>query len=199
MRRTSSSASWSSARTIRLRPRRIIESNLSVKRSSVIALVLGALVSAIVIALHATGVTLPLEATAMSLLSRGAQNTKVVSVKAQYALVIALSIGVTWLVLKSSRRKKLGWPLGILAVELIAVAWVCLLYHVFFQPLPSLLALGLGYVTASGYAAFGGRVKPGTARELFTGRVSNEKIAELPAADFAREPKSYEVTAVVCD
>jgi adenylate cyclase len=170
-----------------------------VKRSSVVAPILGVLVSAIVIALHATGVTLPLEATAMSLLARGDQTTRVVGIKAQYALVLALSLGVTWLVLKSSRRKRLGWPLGILAVELIAVAWVCLLYHVFFQPLPALLAVALGYVTATGYVAFGGRVKPGTARELFAGRLSDERIAELPAGDFLREAKAYEMTAVVCD
>ncbi len=170
------------------------------KRSSIIALVLGALVSAIVIALHATGVTLPLEETMMSLLPGGQQTTKVVGVKAQYAIVIALSIGVVWLVSKSARRKRLGWPLAIFAVELIAVSWVCLLYHVFFQPLPSLLAVGLGFITGSGYAAFGGRVKPGTAPEqLFTGRLSSEQIAQLPPGDVAREARSYEITAVVCD
>ena len=169
------------------------------KRSSIIALSLGALVSAIVIALHVTGVTLPLEEMMMSLLPGGQQTTKVVGVKAQYAIVIALSVGVVWLVSKSSRRKRLGWPLAIFAVELIAVSWVCLLYNVFFQPLPSLLAIGLGFITGSGYAAFGGRVKPASAPELFTGRLSAEQIAQLPPGDVAREAKSYEITAVVCD
>ena len=168
------------------------------KRSSIVALILGAVVSAIVIALHATGVTLPLEATAASLIARG-ETTKVFSVKAQYALVVALSLGVAWLGIKSSRRNRLRWPLGILAFELIAVSWVCVLYHVFFQPLPSLLAIGLSYVAAHGYAAYGGRVRPGTARELFAGRLSDEKIAELPDGGPITEAKSYEVTAVVCD
>ncbi len=169
------------------------------QRSSVIVLVLGALVSAMVIALHATGVTLPLEETMTSLLGRGQQTTKIVGVKAQYALVIALSIGVTWLVAKSSRRNRLGWPLGILAAELIAVSWVCLLYGVFFQPLPSLLAVGLGFITSTGYAVFAGRPKPGITPEIFTGSLSAEHIAQLPPDEIAREAKTYEITAVVCD
>lgn len=170
------------------------------KRSSVIALVLGAIVSALVIALHATGVTLPLEQMAMTLLAHGGEETtKVVSVKVQYALVIVLSLGVVWLVLKSSRRRQLDWPVGILALELIAATWVCALYHVFFQPLPSLLALGLSLVTAHGYAAFGGRVNFGSVRELFAGRVSEKTVEVLPPGDFAPEAKSYEATAVVCD
>ncbi len=169
------------------------------KRSSIIALVLGAVVSAIVIALHATGVTLPLEETMTSLLLRGQQTTKIVGVKMQYALVFALSLGVVWLVVKSSRRRQLGWPLGILAVEVIALSWVCLLYQVFFQPLPSLLAVGLGFVTAIGYVAFGGRAKPSMTREVFTGRLFHERIAQLPPGVMANEAKSYEITAVVCD
>ncbi len=169
------------------------------KRSSIIALVLGAVVSAIVIALHATGVTLPLEETMTSLLLRGQQTTKIVGVKMQHALVFALSLGVVWLVVKSSRRRQLGWPLGILAVEVIALSWVCLLYQVFFQPLPSLLAVGLGFVTAIGYVAFGGRAKPSMTREVFTGRLFHERIAQLPPGGMANEAKSYEITAVVCD
>jgi adenylate cyclase len=170
-----------------------------VKRSSIIALVLGAVVSAIVIALHATGVTLPLEETMTNLLLRGQQATKIVGSKTQYALVPALSLGVVWLVVKSSRRRQLGWPLGILAVEVIALSWVCLLYQVFFQPLPSLLAVGLGFVTASGYVAFGGRAKPSMTRDVFMGRLFQERIAQLPPTGMANEAKSYEVTAVVCD
>ncbi|MDQ6626785.1 MAG: hypothetical protein M3Y69_11715 [Verrucomicrobiota bacterium] len=167
------------------------------KRSSIIALILGAIVSAIVIVLHATGVTLPLEEAAMSLLVRGRETPKVFGLKAQYALMIAVSFGVVWLVSKTSNRKRLGWPLGILAVELIAAAWVSALYHVFFQPVPALLALGLGFVAAYGYAAFGGKLS--FRREMFAGRVSEKVVEVLPAGDFAAAAMTYEVTAVVCD
>lgn len=171
------------------------------KRSSVVALILGVVVSAIVIALHATGVTLPLEEWAMSLVSRDHSATKVVGVKMQYALVIILSLGVTWLVVKSSHRKRLGVPIAILAVELIALAWVGLLYHVFFQPLPSLLAIGLGVVTANGYAAYGGRSRKGVAHDFFTGRLSDENVSKISTGErrFDTAAKSHEVTAVVCD
>lgn len=167
------------------------------KRSSIIALILGAVVSAIVIALHAVGVTVPLEEAAMNLLLRGQETTKGVGVKAQQALVVLVSFGVVWLVAKTSNRKRLGWPLGILAIELIAAAWVCGLYHVFFQPIPALLALGLGFVAAYGYAKFGGKIS--FRREMFAGRVSEKVVEVLPAGDFAADAKTYEVTAVVCD
>lgn len=171
------------------------------QRSSIVALILGAVVSAIVIALHATGVTLPLEEWAMSLLSRSETTTKVVGVKAQYALVALLSLGVTWLVVKSSQRKRLALPLMILALELMAVTWVCLLYHVFFQPLPSLLAVGLGLVTANGYAAYGGRSRTGVAHDFFTGRLSDDHVSKISSGErpFDTAAKSYEGTAVVCD
>lgn len=167
------------------------------KRSSIIALILGIVVSAIVLALHATGVTLPLEVAAMSLLVRTEETTKVVGLKAQYAIVILISLGVVWLVAKTSNRKRIWWPLAILALELIAAAWVCGLYHVFFQPMPALLALTLSFVAAYGYAKFGGKIS--FRREMFAGRVSEKVVEVLPAGDFAADAKTYEVTAVVCD
>jgi adenylate cyclase len=170
-------------------------------RRSIVALVLGAVVAVLVIALHATGVTLPLEDVLMSMFRGTAGTTRVFGVKAQYALVLLIALGVTWLVVQSTRRQRLVWPLAILAVELLVVAWVCSLYHVFFQPLPALLALGLGVVAANGYAAFAGRSRTGNAYDFFTGRLSDEQLSRITsgAVRFDREPKSYEVTAVVCD
>ena len=171
------------------------------KRRPVIALIVGVLVSALVIALYVGGVTLPLEQATMSLLSRGEATAKVVSVKMQYALVVLLSFAVPWLVLTSTRRKRLGIPIAIFAVELFVVAWVCVLYHIFFQPLPSLLAVVLGFVTANGYAAYGGRSRSGVAYDLFHGRLSDEQVNDLSSGQlpFSREAKTYEVTAIVCD
>ena len=171
------------------------------KRSLVAALIVGAVVSAIVIALHATGITLPLEEAVMSLLIGQQTATKAVGRIAQYAIVIVLAISVAWLVLNSSRRKRLGLPLGILAFELITLAWVCLLYQVFFQPIPSLLAIGLGFVSATGYASFAGRSRSSVTYDLFGGRLSDEQLSRLASGDltFEREPRSYDVTAVVCD
>jgi adenylate cyclase len=170
-------------------------------RRTIVALVLGAIVAAIVIVLHATGVTLALEDALMSLFPGAAATTWVFGVKAQYALVIFVALGATWLVVQSTRRKRLVWPLAIFAIELLVVAWVCSLFRVFFQPLPSLLALGLGVVAGNGYAAFAGRSRKGDAYDFFTGRLSEAQLSRLSSGSlrFDRDPKSYEVTAVVCD
>ena len=171
------------------------------KRSSVAALVIGVLVSAIVIALHAKGVTRPVEQAASSLLAGGELPGKTVGAKLQYGLIVVLSFGVAWLILSSPRRKRLGVPVAILAVELAVIAWVCLLYQVFFQPLPSVLALGLSFVAANGYAAFAGRSRSFIAKDFFRERLSEEQVARVAAGDipFKPEAKSYEATAVVCD
>lgn len=171
------------------------------KRSTIAALVVGALVSAVIIALQVSRVTLPLEEAAMSALSFGQPTTKVVGAKAQYALVVIFSVGVAWILLATSRRKRLGWPLAILAIELVTISWVCLLYQVFFQPLPSLLAIGLSVATANGVAAFSGRSRATPARELFAGRLSEDQASRIASGDlpFESTARTYEATAVVCD
>ncbi len=171
------------------------------KRSLVVALIVGAVVSAIVIVLHATGITMPLEEAVMSLLLGDQTTTKAVGRFVQYAIVIVLAVSVVWLVLNSSKRRRLGWPLGVLALELVTVSWVCLLYQVFFQPIPSLLAVGLGFAGATGYATLAGRSRSSVSSELFNGRVSDEQLSRLVSGDltYDREPRTYEATAVVCD
>lgn len=171
------------------------------QRSLVVTLIVGVVVSAIVIALHATGITLPLEEAVMSLLVGQQTMTRMVGRFGQYLIVLVLALTVVWLVLNTTRRKRLGWPLGILALELITVSWVCLLYQVFFQPVPSLLAIGLGFATATGYANLAGRARSGSADDLFAGRISDEQLSRMASGDLAyvREARSYDVTAVVCD
>ena len=172
------------------------------QRSLVVTLIVGVVVSAIVIALHATGITLPLEEAIMSLLVGQQTMTRMVGRFGQYFIVLVLALTVVWLVLNTTRWKRLGWPLGVLALELITVSWVCLLYEVFFQPVPSLLAIGLGFASATGYASFVGRPRRlATADDLFSGRISDEQLSRMASGDlsYAREARSYDVTAVVCD
>ena len=171
------------------------------QRSLVVTLIVGVVVSAVVIALHATGITLPLEEAVMSLLLGQQTMTKTVGRFGQYAIVILLALSVVWLVLHSSRRKRLGIPLGILAFELVTISWVCLLYQVFFQPIPSLLAVGLAFAGASGYANLAGRSRSTVAYDLFGGRISDEQLSRMRSGDlvYNREPRTYEATALVCD
>lgn len=171
------------------------------KRSTLVALILGVVVSAIVIALHATGLTLSLEEAIMRLILGGQAPANVIGVKTQYLLVVLLSLGACWLVTVSQRRKQLLIPAAIFAVELFLIAWVFLLFQVFFQPVPPVLAVGLSFAAATAYSAFTGRSKSGVARELFRGRVSDERLAQIATGDvrYEPQPKSYEATAVVCD
>jgi adenylate cyclase len=184
-----------------LRLPRKIESNPVVKRSLVATLIIGALVSAIVIGLHAARISVPLENALVSSLPGSEATNRIVSAKLQYPLVVLLAFGAAWLVLTSARRKRLHWPVAILALELIAVAWICSLYRVSFQPLSSVLALALGFLAATGYAVFQNRSRSGMARDLFGGRLSPEQVADIASGDlaFEAEGKTYEATAVVCD
>ena len=120
------------------------------KRSSIATLAVGALVSVLIILLHATHLIAPLERAFMTALAGSQPPAKVVGTGVQCALVVLLSMGVAWLVITSSRRKHLHWPLAILGIELLVISWVCLLYQVSFQPLPSVFAVALGFVTANG-------------------------------------------------
>ena len=171
------------------------------KRSTIAGLVLGVLVSAVVIALHATGMTRPLEQGLMDLVTHGQEPGAIVGSKMQYFLVLLLSLGAAWLVSTSVRRKSVGIVLAVLAVELLVVSWVCMLYNVFFQPLPSILAVALGIGAANGFIAFGRRNRSGVTHDLFHGRLAQEQVRRLTSGElpFKVEAKSYEVTAVVCD
>ena len=137
------------------------------KRSSIAALAVGVLVSAIIIVLHATRLIAPMEGAVMTALAGSQPPAKVVGPSVQYLLVILLSMGVAWLVITSSRSKKLYWPLAILGIELLVISWVFQLYQVSFQPLPSVFAVALGFAAANGYTKYGGRSRSGFARDLF--------------------------------
>jgi class 3 adenylate cyclase len=172
-----------------------------VKRSSIAALVVGVIVAAIVIVLHATRVLVPLEEAFMRAVAGSDAPAHVVPIPLQYLLVLLLSLGVAWLVITSKRRKRLYWPLAVLGVEILLITWVCLLYQVFFQPLPSVFALALGFAAASGYTKFGTHSRSGVAKDLFVGRLSEEQVDRIRSGELAFNPdaKSYEATAVVCD
>ncbi|MGZ5503279.1 MAG: adenylate/guanylate cyclase domain-containing protein [Chthoniobacterales bacterium] len=171
------------------------------KPSSIAALVVGVLVSAIVIALSATHVLRPVEEAFAKMFAGEPIVTSGKGMFFQYALVVVVALTVAWLILNSSRRKRLGWPLAVFALELVAIAWVCQLYQTFFQPLPSLLAVGLSFAAANGYAAFSGVNKSSVARRFFRDRLSDAQLSRLSSGEITFDPeaKIYEATAVVCD
>src|SRR4026208_95025 len=171
------------------------------KRSLITTLIIGLAVAVIVGALHATKVIAGFEAIAAQLVTDYATATRVVGEKWQYVLVLLIALGVTWLSLSNVPRWRAWLLIGLLLVELFGLAWVCSLYRVFFQPAPTVLALVLAVFTAEGWSVLLRRNRSHLIRGLFADRVSNEQFRRLSDGriSFGAEPKTYEVTVVVCD
>ncbi len=171
------------------------------KRASVAALIIGATVSAIVIAARVSGLLLFLEASVFSFLSRFGTFMRPLGEAWQYLLIIVLAIVVSWLTLQTSQRERLCWLLAILLLELATACGVCLLYHIFFQPLPSMLTVILAFAGVASYTAVRDRGRTRVASVLFSERISSRQFARITKGELplASKPTSLETTAVVCD
>src|SRR5205814_9824385 len=90
------------------------------------------------------------ERAAIARISDYAGATRVVSEKWQYVFVPLLALGVAWLVLTSVSRRGMRWLFLVLLIELLGLSWVCSLYRIFFQPLPSVFAVVLAWLVAEG-------------------------------------------------
>src|SRR5437868_4774690 len=120
------------------------------KRPLLSALIVGLVIVGLVLALRAGGVFAGPERAITDLLLRQATATWTVSSSWQYLFVFFLASVVAWMTLRTTRRAQLGAIIAILLVELAGVAWVCSLYRVLFQPLPSLLGAALGFLLPIG-------------------------------------------------
>ena len=174
------------------------------KRSLITTVIIGVAVALIVGALHPTKVIVGFESVAAQLVTDYAAATRVVGEKWQYAIVLVVALGVAWVSL-SNRAGAGRWRtwllIGLLVVELFGLAWVCSLYRVFFQPGPSLLAVVCAVLAVEGWSAFLRRNRSHLIRTLFTDRISNEQFRRLNDGriSFEGEPKTYDVSVVVCD
>jgi len=171
------------------------------KRSLISTLIIGVAVALVVSVLHATKVTLRLEITLAELVSRHASVTRVVSEKWQYVFVLLLALGVAWFSLTSVRQNRIRLLVGVLFIELLGLSWVCSLYGVYLQPLPSIFAVALGLAAAEGWTAFLRRDASHLARTLFVDRLSEEELSRLHRGtnSFDAQPQTYDVSVVVCD
>ena len=142
-----------------------------------------------------------LEAVAAQLVSDYAGATRIVSEKWQYVLVLLIALGVSWLTLSQVPRWRSRLLVGLLLIELFALSWVCSLYRIFFQPIPSVAALGFALAIAEGWSAFLRRERSHLVRTFFSDRISNKGFRDLRdgTTSFDVEPKTYHVSVVVCD
>jgi len=171
------------------------------RRSLISTLIIGIAVAVIVGALHATRIIAGFEAVAAQLVTDHARATRIVGEKWQYVLVLLIALGVAWFTLSNVPRSRRWLLIGLLLVELFGLAWVCSLYRVFFQPAPSVLAVVFAFVAAEAWSAFLRRNRSHLIRTLFADRVSNEQFRHLSDGriPFDAEPRTYDVSIVVCD
>ena len=171
------------------------------KRLLITTLVIGVGVTVAVGALHAIKSIAAIEAIAAQLVSDYAGATRIVSEKWQYVFVLLVALVVAWLSLSIVPRWRSRLLVGLLLIELFVLSWVCSLYRIFFQPVPSVLALIFAFAVAEGWSAFLRRDRSYLVRTFFTDRLSKKEFRRLSdsTAPFDAEPRAYEVSVVVCD
>ena len=171
------------------------------KRSLFTTLIIGGAIAGIVSALHASGLLLGLETAVGALVSDYVSATRVVSEKWQYALVSLLALGVAWLSLIRVPRRGSRLLIVLLMIELLGLSWVCSLYGVFFQPLPSVFAVAFALIAMEGWTAFLRRDRSHLVRIFFANRLSKKEFSRVRdgTISFDFHPKAYEVSVVTCD
>jgi class 3 adenylate cyclase len=171
------------------------------KRLLITTLIIGVDVALGVGALHASKTMAGFEAVAAQLVSDYAGATRIVSEKWQYVFVLLIALGVSWLSLSNVPRWRSRLLVGLFLVELFALSLVCSFYRIFFQPIPSVLALVLALAIAEGWSAFLRRDRSHLVRAFFADRLSKREFRGLSegTTSFDAEPKAYDVSVVVCD
>jgi len=171
------------------------------KRPLLAILIIGIFVFVAISAMHLSPQVLGFESRAAEYVSSYAAATRVVAKQWQFVFMSILSFGVAALTLTSLRRGRIGLIAAALLVELVAVSWICSLYGVFFQPLPSMFAVAFAFIVADRYAAITQRGRAVSARAFFRDRLSNDQMQRMINGDipFDPEAKTYETTVVVCD
>src|SRR6266481_2726733 len=171
------------------------------KRLLVTTVIVGVAVAGIVSVLHASGLILRFERGVIGPISDYARATRVVSEKWHYVFVPLLALGVAWLSLTSVSRRGMRWLFLVLLIELLGLSWVCSLYRIFFQPLPSIFAVLLAWLVAEGWIGFFRRDRAHWSQTFFLGRLLDKELRRLleGSIPFDPQPRVHEVTVVACD
>src|SRR5437667_7656710 len=171
------------------------------KRLLITTLIIGVAVALGVGALHASKTIAGFEALGSQLVSDYSAATQIVGEKWQYFCVLRFVLGASWFNLSIVPRWRSRLLLGLMVVELFGLSWICSLYLIFFQPIPSVLALAFALAIAEGWSAFLRRDRSHLVRTFFGNRLSNKEFRRLNdgRTPFDPQPKTHEVSVVVCD
>jgi class 3 adenylate cyclase len=171
------------------------------KRSLLFALIIAVAVAAVASISHASGwfggLELPLK-NWMEKLNGPARDLNGIW---QYSLITLLGLATAWITITSARRHGIALLVVAVIMELLTLTWVCSLYHIFFAPLPCILAVTLSYGGALVYLAIAGRKRAGIPISLFNDKLSRAQIARLRSGEveFDGNARAFETSVVVCD
>ncbi len=171
------------------------------KRSVLIALIIGLVAAAIAITLYASGVLLPFELGVSNVISGSRAPASSAGLTWQYSLIVLLAVGISWLTFASLRRGRIGWLVGILLLELVGLAWICALYGVLFRPLPAMVAVVLAYGAAEAWILFSRRTHSHLVKTFFADHLSKKQTRRMMEGEIPLDPRARtcEATVVVCD
>ena len=160
------------------------------KHALLATLIVGIFVVVAVAGLQLSPQVAQFESRAAENISSYAAATSVVPKQWQYVFISILGFGVAALTVTSLRRARIGLLVFGLVIELVAVAWICGLYHVFFQPFPSIIAAVLAFVIADRYTAITQRGRSATAHAFFTDRLSRDQLQRIVSGDHVELAKT---------
>ena len=171
------------------------------KRSIIVSVIIGLIVAGILCTLQAYGILFRAEFVVTDLIMRHSNITTLIANHWQYFFITILAFGVAWITVEGAPRGWAWWLVPVLLLELVGITLIWALYRVFFQPLPSILAIAGSFVLASAYylVARGSRAR--VAAHMFSAHVSPHQLEKVINADFPLESRatSHEATVVVSD
>lgn len=127
------------------------------RRNIVFSLAIGGVVAVLVSLAHALGWLGPAELPLQDWMQRAEIPPRVVGNIWQDVFIVLVSLAVAWVTLAAARRHRVAWLLLGFAAEMLLLVWVGSLYHLFFQPVPCILAAVFAYAAGIGYLAWEAR------------------------------------------
>jgi class 3 adenylate cyclase len=131
------------------------------RRTIVFSVGIGIVVALLVSMAHTLGWLRPAQLPLQDWMQRAEVPPRVIGNLWQVIFITLVALAVAWVTLATARRHRVAWLLLGFAVEMLAFVWVGSLYHVFFQPIPCILAAVFAYAAGIGYLAWEARpLKP---------------------------------------
>lgn len=118
---------------------------------------IGIIVAVVVSGAHARGWLAFAETPLRDWAQRGEIPPRIVGDLWQDIFITLVSLAVAWVTLIGAVRHRVVWLVLAFLAELLALVWIGSLYHIFFQPVPCMVAAAVAYAASIGYLAWDAR------------------------------------------